>query len=350
MKLLKIILTFFLFTSCVSKKQYYQKDEDGDGIADNIDANPESNDYVLFSNFNNELKSIVGDDSPIQEGKPKSLEEELYKLFEPESFNCGCDLKLKKNIAKLNNEKGYIPNEIKKDVIGVIGNHLDRRGSNNLVNSFYIKDKNGNLSKRIYAKDSPTALNYDVLNYLVTTAHGFSNLYYTIDCSGYLAGVINAGVGIDDKSIKLSSQGAVDNKKSLVVIRGVLNSPLYQAIKQERVFSQDNDLRKKVIQAIIDRVPTEFDDDESQIIINESYEVFLTSNTGNSSFNGKADMSASGGYNFIIGSVNSSVNSSGNIGKVSSFSEFNTYILNKNIDSYPVQIKLKDLKALLSSL
>lgn len=349
MKLLKFTLIFFLFVSCASNNYALQKDEDGDGIPDKDDQDPTINNYFLFSDFNKELKSIVGDDNPVPDGEPKLIEDELYKLFNPDSFDCGCDIKLKKNISKFNNEKGYIPKEIKESITGLTGNHLPGRGSNNLLNSFQIKGQDGKVSSRFFVKSSPTAINYDVLNYLIVIPDTYDNLYYSIDCSGYLTGVISAGIGINENSVKTSSNNVIDKKKSLVIIKGVLDSPLNQAIKGHLVFKEDKALRKQVLQALVDRVPTEYND-ESEIIINENYEVFLTSNSGNASFNGKIDVSASVGYNFILGNANSSASANGNVGRVSNFSRFNTYILSRNIDGSPVTIKLKTLKNLLASL
>lgn len=110
MKTLKFIFLFLLLNSCVTKKNIYQLDTDGDGIVDTYDPIPESMNNSMFASFNEEFKSIdVGEELPLSEGKEKIILNELYNLFNPNSFDCGCDEKLKKNINKFNNDKGYIP-------------------------------------------------------------------------------------------------------------------------------------------------------------------------------------------------------------------------------------------------
>lgn len=320
-------------------------------INSNKNIKPFISENSIFSELNEDLKStIINDETPQPEGKPKSITEELYKLFDPESFDCGCHVKLRKNINKFNNNQGYIPNEIKRNIKdNEIGNHLEGKGSNVLVNSFHIENSDGTFSKRIYAFNSPSAVNYNVLDYFVVLPDGYDNLYYSIDCNGYLTGVINSGVGINTASIKASSENAIKTNKSLVVIKGILHSPLFQSIKGEGIFLENKKLRKEVIGSIIHNIPVNYND-ESLIVVNSNNNVLLTSNNGSSSFNGKAEISGSGGYSFLLGSVNSSVNAKGTIARLSSFSNFNTYILASNLDSFPIKIKIKDLKTIFNDL
>jgi len=71
--------------------------------------------------------------------------------------------------------------------------------------------------------------------------------------------------------------------------------------------------------------------DTIKIKLNSNYKVVVASNTGTSSFNGEAELNASGNANFLIGNLNAQISGSGKIGRTSNFSSYKTYILEENI-------------------
>lgn len=226
---------------------------------------------------------------------------------------------------------------------------MEGQGSNVLLHSFQLKDNSGKISEKKFNNLSPTTLNYSALDYLIVLNDGYDNLYYSIDCSGYLATMISAGADVASAEMKISADTASKLSKSLVVIKGLLYSPIYQAVKNEGIFKDNKDFRKLVLQSLLNKIPSSYLDD-TKILINSNFEVVLTSNEGSSSFNGKAEMSAGGSYNFIIGSASSSLESRGKIGRTSTFAKFNTYVLNENVQDFPMELLISDLKLLINSL
>lgn len=315
-----------------------------------VTASKSSSDIFTLDQFKDEfISTIVPTEIELEDPRKINVTTELIKLFDPNEFDCGCTPKLKEKIRKLENN-GFLPREIQRNIpITLEGAHLAGTGSNVLVHSFKLKDNTGKISDNFYNNLSPTVENYNSLNHLVVLNEGYDNLYYSMDCSGYLAGVIGAVAGVNSAEMKTSAAQAAKITKSLVVIKGLLYSPLYQALKNEGIFNSNKALRKQVLESIINKVPKTYNDD-TQVLVDSNYEVILTSNEGDSSFNGKAELKGSGSYNFIFGNVNSTLNASGSIGRTSAFSKFNTYVLNQNINDRPLEISLGEVRKIIEGI
>jgi hypothetical protein len=344
-----ILFSAFLLTSC--KTQQILMDVDGDGIADKNDLNPGVNDYLMFNNINNELAELSNDTLNLMTGAPVKLRDEMLELFNPDKFNCNCDEKLKRKIKRFK-DKGFVPSVIENEISeGIIGNLINEQGANALVHSFKIQKSDGTFSKQLLANSSPTLNDFNQLEYLETRTGIFNNFSYSLDCTGYLTGVIKAGIGAGNNSIKASASGASASNKSLIVIKGVIYSPLYQAYKNEGKFENKDSLRLKVLKSIISKIPPSTND-TIRIKLNANYKVVIASNTGTSSFNGKAELSASGNSNFLIGNLNAQFSSSGKIGRTSNFSSYKTYILQENIGTlddnilFPIKLIRKEITAI----
>jgi len=194
-----ILFSAFLLTSCNTHK--ILMDEDGDGIADRNDLNPGINDYLMFDNINNELAELSNDTLNLIAGTPVKLRGEMLELFNPDKFNCNCDEKLKRKIKKFK-DKGFVPSVIENEIPeGIIGNLINEQGANALVHSFKIQKNDGTFSKQLLANSSPTLNNFNQLEYLETRTGIFNNFSYSLDCTGYLTGVIKAGIGAGNNSI-----------------------------------------------------------------------------------------------------------------------------------------------------
>lgn len=326
----KLILLFFASILVSCNVQKVMKDQDGDGIPDQFDLNPNINDYLMFEGINKELTELSNDTLNINVGTPVKLRKEMLDLFNPDKFNCNCDEKLKRKIKKFK-DKGFVPDIIENEIPeGIIGNLIDEQGANALVHSFKIENTDGTFSKQLLANNSPSLNNFNQLEYLETRTGVFNNFSYSLDCTGYLTGVIKAGIGAGNNSIRTSASGASSSNKSLIVIKGVIYSPLYQAYKNEGKFKDDDTLRLKVLKSIISKIPVSMND-TLKIKLNSNYKVVIASNTGSSSFNGEAELNASGNANFLIGNLNAQISGSSKIGRTSNFSRYKTYILEENI-------------------
>ena len=114
----------------------------------------------------------------------------------------------------------------------------------------------------------------------------------------------------------------------MIVAGGVMYSPLYQAYKGEGEFIKKDSLTKikriKVLEAVINSIPTQEQTDSTQIFLNSNYRVVLTSNSGTSSFNGEAKLGVTGGIGFGIGSVSGEGKAEGSVQRKSSFSKYKT--------------------------
>jgi hypothetical protein len=163
--------------------------------------------------------------------------------------------------------------------------------------------------------------------------------------------VIKAGIGAGNTAIKTSASAASANNKSLIIIKGVIYSPLYQAFKNEGKFKHKDSLRLKVLKSIVRKIPPSISD-SIKIKLNANYKVVVASNTGTSSFNGEAILNAAGNANFLVGNLNAQISSSGKIGRTSNFSTYKTYILEENIGTlkdnilFPIKLISKEITAI----
>lgn len=345
MKSLIMIVAIFC-VSCASKRSVASSKATSSSIG--FDRLVTENKFLANFEENYKIEN-EGEDVSLVDSPMKNVYEDIINLFNPNDFDCGCTDKLKKNILKIPNS-GFVPKVVTANIpTGTEGRYLVGRGSNILVHTFQLVDNKGIISKKRFNNLSPSTQNYNALDNLLVINDGYDNFYYSIDCSGYLAGVISAGADVKNTKIELSAENASRMSKSLIVIKGLLYSPMYQAVKNEGLFISKKEYRKAVLQSILNKIPSSYTDD-TKILINSNYEVILISNQGSSSYNGKAETSATGSYNFLVGNAGGSVDARGNVGRTSNFARYNTYILDENKEDDQLQIKISDLKLLISSL
>lgn len=340
MRKLFLLFLFIAFISCVSKKQFI--DYDRDGMIDREEG------------LGYDLTTIGVLNNLVVETSKVDLRNEMISLFSPDNFDCNCDQKLKKSINEFN-KVGYIPSIIEREIKeeeeeGKEILRLNQNGANALVHTFKIKNKDGSIAGPYFTSTSPSVDNFEILNYIESRNGVYNNFYYTIDCNGYLTGLINAGISITNSSLKISASAASKSDKSLVVIKGLIYSPLYQAYKGEGIFLKDKDLRKKVLTAILHSATSGNVDDSTEILLTSNYLIIVASNSGNSSFNGEASLNSALNANFILGGINSSISGNTNVGRVSNYSRYRTYVLGENIKTNIEPIKIKQIKDLISSL
>lgn len=288
-------------------------------------------------------------------GKKVGLYKELLQLFDSDNFDCGCDEKLKRKLKK------YRPSNLEEDESGfiprvVINNAfitdsvllLDRSGSSILAHGLQYTKSTGDESKLLFARNSPTVNTFNVSDYIEDNPDTYDHFLYTLDCSGFLSAAVSATVGVNKNSIRASANAVSKTDKSLIVVGGVMYSPLYQAYSGEGEFTSNDSVSKqkriKVLEAILSTIPEQDQQDNTQIIISTNYQVIITSNSGTSSFNGEAKLGVTGGIGFGIGSVSGEGNAEGNVQRKSSFTRYKTYLIERNVGAEPNDITVKSLK------
>ena len=97
-------------------------------------------------------------------------------------------------------------------------------------------------------------------------------------------------------------------------------------------------------------MPKAANNDKTIIDIPTDFKIVLTSNKGDSNFNGEGAFSAKGGLGFGIGSFSTKGQAEGQITRKSSFSDFDSYVITTNNINQPDEITVNDLKALINEL
>jgi len=287
-------------------------------------------------------------------GVKVGLYKEFVDLFDPENFKCGCDKEMKKALKKLkpkNQVSGFIPEAVSKNAfMADTVSLLSMQGSNILAHLFQYKNSSGKLSKPLFAKKANSVKNFNANSFIEKNPETYDQFLYTLDCTGFITTAVNATGGVSAASIKTAASVGVSAKKSLFVLGGVMWSPLYQAYKGDGIFEKNDSLRINVLEAILNEIPTQEQLDNTQILFDANYKVILTSNSGDSNFNGEGSFSASGNASFGFGSVQGDVNASGSIARTSSYTNYKTYVIEKNINTEQPTITVKDIKELLTEL
>jgi hypothetical protein len=307
------------------------------------------------------IDSIKGFNLESEIGVKVNLYSELLTLFSSDNFDCGCDEKLKKKLRRYKpknkdeEESGFIPRVVLNNALySDSALLLDRSGSSILAHGFQYKKQSGQKSKLLFARNSPTVKVFNESDYIEKNPNTYDNFLYTLDCSGFLSAAVSATVGVNKNSIKASANAASKSDKSLIVVGGVMYSPLYQAYKGEGNFSKTDSVTKtnrvKVLEAILNSIPSQEQTDTTQVFLNPNYRVVLTSNSGTSSFNGEAKLGVTGGIGFGIGSVSGEGKAEGSVQRKSSFSKYKTYLIETNVGAEPNLITISDLKTIIQNL
>jgi hypothetical protein len=288
--------------------------------------------------------------------KEVNLYDEMINFFSPDNFNCNCNDKFKKAFrsSRINgtNKLGFIPDPVQNIIHSDSAILLEQSGSCILAHLFKYRKAKGNISEPIYANDSPTAKEFNQFDFIEKDPQTFDNFLYTLDCSGYLSAAISASAGKDINSIKSSASAAATANKSLIVIGGVMYSPLYQAFKGEGIFNSNNDtikmLRSNVLKSILKKIPDMEANDT--IYLDSNYRVIVASNSGNDSFNGKGSLKADGNARLSIVHFDVHGEIKGEVARKSAFTEYKTYILQMNVFSEPIKITVDSIDKLIALL
>jgi len=310
----------------------------------------------------NDLKSAIDIEEVPFGASEVLLEDEFIKLFDPDGFKCDYDQRLIKNIKKIVVSKGkndspdkfgFIPSLVSERIKDSPAIKISGLGSTILANSFiYSYQDNGQtIKKSATIIDSPTAKNFDIQKYIEPNASSF---LYNLDCSGYLSAVLNANVGVSGNSVEASAKAAYKTKNSLLIISGIMYSPIYQSYRGFGAFKENTkdvlELRKEILNNILKSLPDYASKDETQIVLASDYKIVITSNRGDSSFNGEGSLSGQAGVGFGFGSFSTKGDTGGQIERKSNFSDFDCYVIKKNNLNQPDYITVKTLKEKIKSI
>ncbi|WP_187261314.1 hypothetical protein [Pontibacter beigongshangensis] len=289
---------------------------------------------------------------------PVNLQLELVKIFDPTNNRCNCGGQFIKKLKKIKLDNtdgtGFIPKIVQNNVKAVDAFALSKSGGTVLAHSFTFTNSAGKESKIIYARDAPTRINFSEANYLMSGEGEYDSFIYNLDCSGYISAAVSASGGINSASIESAAKSATTVNNSMMVVGGVMASPLYQAYKGEGEFGMTDKQaltkRINVLNAILNEIPTHERIDSNKINLIPNYEVILASNKGESSFNGEGKITSSAGATVGVASFTSDVSTGGAINRKSSYKNYNTYITGTSIGKLTDIITVKSLKDLVSSL
>jgi hypothetical protein len=347
-----LILTACTSTRSVAVSKY--NDSNLETVSKTVDLLTFSEDKILDSLTGS--KTVENDE--ISFGVKINLYNELTDLFNPDNFDCQCDEKLKRKLNKVRPDNqassGFVPRVILTNVY--LSNSvvlLEKSGGNILAHGFQLEDDSGKKSKLLFARKSPTVMGFNEVDYIEKNKGTYNNFAYTLDCSGFLSAVISANLGIGKNSITSSAKGAMNSNKSLIILSGVMYSPLYQAYKGEGQFSENDSISKvnriNVLTSILNEIPNSYSD-KTNVILNSNYEVIIASNSGKSSFNGEADLGASGNLNYLIASVSASGQSNASVERKSEFVRYKTYVVDENKNVLVENVNIESIKNLIIEL
>ncbi len=305
---------------------------------------------------------VVSDEETIEEGEVSVLGEEvdlykeLVKLFDPDNFDCGCQGRLKKAIKKIKPKnkdvEGFVPKVVQKNALIADKVLLLEKsaGTNVLAHLFQYKANGGQISKYLFARNSSSVESFDSKKYLETNPQAYPHFCYTLDCTGFVAAAVNATAGVSAASVKTSASVAVNSEKSLFVLGGLIYSPLYLAFKGQKHFATDTVARIDALKAVLAEIPADDRSGDTEVFLNANYHVLFASNSGKSSFNGEGNLSGAGNASFGFGSVGGQVDGSGSMKRESSYTKYNTYIIDKNIQVIPETLTVGGIDSLIQSL
>ncbi len=352
----KTLFALFLLSSCVTQEN--QKEVVSRHGNSNLNFINDVQSYFKDIGESNKIAAFDSIQATIVEtqfGKKVGLYKELVDLFDPENFNCGCDDKMKKALKKIkpNNQSvsGFIPDVVVKNAFMTDSVYLlNRQGSNVLAHLFQYKKSSGQLSNTLFAATAATVKNFNEINFVEKNPRTYDQFFYTLDCTGFITAAVNASGGVNSTSVKTAASVAISAKKSIFVLGGVMYSPLFQAYKGLGIFSNNDTLRIDVLSSILNEIPIQEQLDNTQILLNSNYQIIFASNSGNASFNGEGSLGVSGNASFGLGSVQGSTNSSGSIDRSSDYTNYKTYVVDKNINTELPNITVKDVKDLIAEL
>lgn len=304
-------------------------------------------------------------------GEEVVIYKELLTLFSPENFECGLSDKIKNKLKKAKRkereEEGFIPDYVANNTTSYEkGIKLDGRGANVLVHYFSYQKKNNDESKPIISQDAPTQLNFSATDFIDNKKENYKSFYFTMDCAGFFSASAKAAteggfLGIGKGEIAAEGESTINQSQSIIVMRVLIHSPLYAAYKGNSIFNVTKNMNQETknaiyskqietLESIISAIPTTDRVDSNRIYLNSNYEAIITSNKGSSGYNGKGELNSNVQINFTAVQTSGGIQSSNSVSRKTEFSDYNTYILDRNVDVELEEITIKNVVDKITSL
>lgn len=324
-----------------------------------------------ITNFSEISKEFLGKSNSEQNGKEVLLYSELVELFDPDKLQCGLSPEIKQRLKAVSrngeSKLGHVPDVIYNN----IGNvkkviKLDGRGASILAHYFTYEKKDKSISKPIISVNTPTQTDFNISLILNKDKATYDNFFFTLDCSGYFSASAKAAakkgfLGFGKIDIAAEGENTIDKNKSVVIIKSLVYSPLYSAYKGTGIYNASktasNKLKKEILiqriatlNGILEAIPKQHIKENSEIFLNVNYEAIIASNKGNSGYNGNGSLDSNVELAFSIVESKTGIKSKNSISRKSEYSNYDTYIIDMNIDATPDKLTMKDLNELINSL
>jgi len=363
MKNLTILFFVFLFLQC--------SETTDESTSDISVANQfSSTEHGVISESIQEALHTKKKSSDIREsyGEQVKLEKEMIILFDPDNFNCGLSEKIKAKLKSYENEEsryaGFVPSTVRDNLKYDLGYKMDGKGTNILLH-YFILEKNKNEEKEpLITIGTPTQENYSLYEYIDNQKEGYEDFFFTMDCSGYFSISANIAakggfLGFGKADIAAEGKKTIGKSQSIFIARCILISPLYSAYKGYHMFegqninqSQEKELIKKrikILNGIINALPNDTEDNW-KIHLNTNIETIITSNNGNSGFNGSGSLNSNLSVNISSAQTKTGVSAKNSVSRKSQYTNFDTYIIKLNVLTSPLIVEVKDIKNKIKSL
>ncbi|QSE98703.1 hypothetical protein [Fulvivirga lutea] len=297
-------------------------------------------------------------------GLKVDIYDEMLELFHPDKLTCGLSDKIRKRLKESTRSKkeknGYVPDIVVnntseyKDAI-----KLDGRGANVLVHYFTYELDNGEESKPIISKDTPTQESFNVTQLIDNQNDAYESFIFTMDCSGYFSAAAKAAasggfLGFGKGSVAAEGEKTINQSQSVVVMRALIYSPLYAAYDGSFIYKINEEMkiedkrriyqnRLQTLNGVINAIPNSHQFDSMRVFLNSNYEAIITSNKGNSGYNGTGKLNSNVELSFTIAQASGNIEASNSVSRKSEYSSYDTYIIEANKDVIPEELTLKKL-------
>lgn len=328
-------LLFLFFHSCKQKEMVVEKEYSlvvNDSTINNQESLTNIKEYLESSQSLDKLDSVAI--------LKVNIHEEISKLFAPEG-KLPCQLP-KKIIKKIKKTRNWTPRVVRNNLrdIPAEGDKVANQSVVSYLNSLIVKPVGGEP----YEIEISSSPDLDMINFV---DRGRSRFAYSLDCSGYLNAALEFSAGASATNIKNSASSSLSNNGTVLLVRANVTPPIVEAVR--KTLSPSNRMKDIDVFTLLVGLKNELrpDSKENDIIVaSKLLDLLWTSSEGDSNLNGKASLS--GGVRFI--GIQFSADAGGSLTRKSSFTNFDTYVLNEKVKPLASPIRTKEVNKILTDL
>lgn len=338
-KAIGLIFVFVCFFSCDSDKKVIEQDYSlivNDSTQNNEESLAEITEFLTRNQSIEKLDATEKKELVLN----VDVHEEISNLFAPDS-QLPCKLP-KKIINKIRKTKNWTPRVVRRNLskIPKVGDKVPNISALTYLNSLSIVPVNGNAYE-IEINSSPKL---EMINFI---DRGRTRFAYSLDCSGYLNAALEFNAGASAAKIKSSASSSLTDNGTVLLVRANVIPPVVEAVRKSLPASNRmNEIDAFTLILGLKKELRSDSMDEDKLVVNKIVDLLWTSNEGKSSFNGEASLS--GGVRFI--GIQFSADAGGSLTRSSSFTNFDTYILNKEVRPLADPITVGEINSILVGL